>query len=669
LIQEPKKEKEEEIIYKDYPTYMQYGPLYRAHWILCASGFSTQLMSALVAIQGEEKQILCEELIRWNGRNYMNIEALCRFLNVFMDNYNAEALLNFFGDFEENFIQSLVSMIGYEPMRDVVLRILNEVGETRSTLYSLTKQLLEQLFPTRSITWSNGDIGAWRWRFETDQSHQSFARMIHTCDLLTDLLHEKRIGSIGLRIMNEIVHEMEFASTLVDNALEDLQTFPQDLANESYGSKVLNSLLQQHQCGCVSSASFENSTTGKMTCPNENLPALWRHFRQKLPSFLQTLTIPSTKGFKTTHVQMIYLMLPILNVACLEVDQLLIEKDMMNSLLKWISRFPRANILHCAVSRLFIVCLEDSPFMFGKELPALRKNADPLRLHILKGGACEHLINVAMSATPTSNDEPPGSVLLSLSRGRFLLKYPAVFIDISISFDQAVQNCHTFLPEELISKWTWYRDHVLFPTQSTWEMQQIPSNDTKQKNLIASVDGGTHDIEYSSNSSNSSDSDRSRPPDFVAIQPIRVGEPYGIETQASSVDINAYGSYHYQSETNGGEYYGYYDPAAPTVKDSSYATIKTIKSSSGYYEEDLTEMSDAASRSKNEEHYHIDDMSGMLSISHGGYTAHPGNNTNAEVTPLSALYNEEEKNLIQKFATGVALTQDKFNHGTLTDHD
>lgn len=452
--------------------------MFRAHWVLCASGFSSQLIAALVGLQQETRDVICSEIIACNSRDTMNLEALARFLNVFMDQYSPETLLSFFGSNENQseLLKTLLVLNYYEAIRDVLLRILNDLPESMTLLKGATSQFLYQLAPQ----FRNGDgntniLASIQSRIAQDLPHQVFSRMLFTCDLLTDLIHERRTGTVGFFYVTEISSRPEFASWLIDAALQDLRTLPTAFANESYAVKVLNSLLQQSQCGCVTKAAFlalnalddEQFTQGS---PHDDLPVIWKHFIARLPEFLQVLQFPQQKHFKTIHVQMIYLMLPILNVSCTAVDRHLIRSKTMECVLELIVRFPAANILHCAISRLYIVALEDSPFMFGKELPAFRAANDPLRLHLLLQCCFETVLSVFGSEAKR-------------------LKPPPAFLDIAISFDQALTSAQAHSPHlftsERMNQWHDFRSKVLLPTQTLWEEQYEPPQTSKSSKRVS----------------------------------------------------------------------------------------------------------------------------------------------------------------------------------------
>lgn len=453
--------------------------------MLCASGFSSQLIAALVALHEQHRDVICRAITSCNSRDTMVLEALARFLNVFMDQYSPEALVSFFGEtYHAALLETLLVLNFYEPIRDVLLRIFNDTAATIATLQGATVQVLHQLAPIATAALPalpRTSASTYEHRIANDLPHQKFARMLFTCDLLTDLIHERRSGSLGFFYVHAISSSAELASWLIAAALYDLQTLPTAFANESYTVKVLNSLLQQSQCGCVTKAAFlaasaaAQSDSGDASSespftqgsPHEDLPVIWKTFIKELPAFLAVLQLPRERKchFKTIHVQVIYLMLPILNVSCTAVDAHLMRTRTMECVLDLITRFPAANILHCAISRLFIVALEDAPFMFGKELPAYRAANDPLRLHLLLRGCFDTVLRV-------------------FGPDDARLKPPPAFLDISISFDQALTTAQAHSPQlfaaESVAAWHRFRTTVLLPTQQVWEEQYEPPSPPKK---------------------------------------------------------------------------------------------------------------------------------------------------------------------------------------------
>lgn len=484
----------------DAPTYQEYAIVYRAHYILCSSGFSTQLVSAMLALQSDSRSAICEQIVSCNSRDSMNLEALARFLSVIIDNYSVEALVSFFEPVETQhaFIETLLVLLHHESIRDVLLRICNELPLDTRMAERLTGQILHQLAPEQAETLPlvAQDVV---YRMRNDVPHVKFARMISTCDFLTDLIHEQRTGSLGYHFVSEIMSAERFAQRLIDSAMQDLRTLPTPLANESYVIKVLNSMLQQVQCGCVSKAAFcclagsdplspETSALCAQGCPHADLPLLWQRFIPQLPQFLNMLDIAPSTQFTMAHVQMVYIMLPIINASCSVVDQHLVHAKTMESLLNWMIRFPEANILQCAISRLFIVALEDSPYMFGKELPAFRGATDPLRLHMLLQDSFTCVLDVFGCLEP--QDEQPQTSSPSQPRRR----PPPSFLDVAISFDQALSSAYAHSPHlfqrEKVAKWETFRTTILVPTQSVWEEQYeatTAANNSPKKSMVGQM--------------------------------------------------------------------------------------------------------------------------------------------------------------------------------------
>lgn len=480
------------------PSYDEYSVVYRAHWVLCSSSFSMQLIAAMIALKDEPRRAICSLLIQANARDNMNLEALTRFLNTFMDQYSPDLLLSFFEPSEQvAFVETLLILVVYEPIRDVLLRICNEVADVKLDARPILGVMLYQLSPLGLLSKDHA-AGAIvsanaRARVVNDQPHERFSRMVFTCDLLTDLIHEGRAGSLGFAIVHELATNEVFGHALLDSVLFDLAALPSIFANEAYTLKVLNSLLQQTQCGCVAKHSEgegvadSNSQAASITTatgsapsdtsrdsrldtdahesPHDDLPPLWKLFLAQLPHVLQFLALPPNTHFKSTHMQLVYLMLPVLNVACSVADRSVIQARTLEALLEFIVRFPESNILHCAISRLFIVALEDSPFLFGKELPAYRSATDPLRMHLLLNGAFQLVLDVYDRYKVRSQAE-------GVRRNP-----PPAFLDIAISFDQSVTNAVAYSASmfgtcpSLLDRWKDFRSSVLLPTQTVWEEQ------------------------------------------------------------------------------------------------------------------------------------------------------------------------------------------------------
>ncbi|KAG6973098.1 hypothetical protein JG687_00001100 [Phytophthora cactorum] len=374
----------------DPPSYEEYATAFRAHWVLCGSGFSHQLLAAMSALKGEPRALIAQTLAEFNSRDSMALEAFARFITSFMDQYSPQMFMSLFDKTirqQKTFLESLLLLVFYESLRDVMLSPMNPIQQ-------ISDRVSEKLHQ----------------RVAKDVETVRFSRMIFTCDLLTDLIHEKREGSLGFAMMTSLSESESNAQQLIDAALHDL-------------------LL-----------SFFSS---------EETSLQWR--------------------FKSTHVQLVYLMLPVLNVSCTVADTLVIRTKTLDTLLELITRFPKASILHCAIARLFIVALEDSPFMFGKELPAFRSSTDPLRIHLLLGGALSFVLQ-SYGWTSVPDDTADGAKKPSP---------PPAFLDIAISLDQALTSAFAhssqlFIGNSAFERWKVFRLEVLLPIQTLWEEQYQP---------------------------------------------------------------------------------------------------------------------------------------------------------------------------------------------------
>ncbi|ETO69461.1 hypothetical protein F444_13964 [Phytophthora nicotianae P1976] len=477
------------------PSYEEYATAFRAHWVLCVSGFSHQLLAAMSALKGEPRALIAHTLAEFNSRDSMTLEAFARFITAFMDQYSPQMFMALFDKNirqQKNFLESLLLLVFYEPLRDVMVRLCNELPGTDSEpeVEALVGISLLQLSPMNPIQQISDHVSEKiHQRVAKDIETVRFSRMVFTCDLLTDLIHEKREGSLGFAMTMSLGESGSNAEQLIAAALRDLHELPTLFANESYVLKVLNSLLQQTQCGCVTKAAFcrataathdaevkegEDSVTAACTegSPHEDLPLVWQVFLSHLPTVLSFFSSETTSlqwRFKPTHVQLVYLMLPVLNVSCTVADTLVIRTKTLDTLLELITRFPKASILHCAIARLFIVALEDSPFMFGKELPAFRSSTDPLRIHLLLGGALDFVLqSYGWTTIPDA-----------AAREAKKPSPPPAFLDIAISLDQALtsafaHSAQLFMGNSAFERWKVFRLEVLLPIQTLWEEQYQP---------------------------------------------------------------------------------------------------------------------------------------------------------------------------------------------------
>ncbi|KAH7467259.1 uncharacterized protein KRP23_11583 [Phytophthora ramorum] len=495
------------------PSYEEYATAFRAHWVLCGSGFSHQLLAAMSALKGEPRALIAQTLAEFNSRDSMTLEAFARFLTAFMDQYSPQMFMALFDASirqQKTFLESLLVQIFYEPLRDVLVRLCNELqgADAEPEVESLVGLALLQLSPLNPSKHIHDRVHErLHQRVEKDMATVRFARMMFTCDLLTDLIHEKREGSLGFAMMLSLSESGPSAEQLIEAALGDLRGLPTDFANESYALKVLNSLLQQTQCGCVTKAAFCRASAAVQDAgtrdeqqqpgatddvfaspctrgsPHEDLPLIWQVFLTHLPTIFSFFSSSSPEAaslqwrFKSTHVQLVYLILPVLNVSCTVADTLVIQTRTLDALLELIVRFPKASILHCAIARLFIVALEDSPYMFGKELPAFRSPTDPLRLHLLLGGALDFVLqSFGWTSVPQQDGATPGDNATGPTKTP---PPPPAFLDVAISLDQALtsafaHSAQLFMGNSAFERWKVFRLVVLLPIQTLWEEQYQP---------------------------------------------------------------------------------------------------------------------------------------------------------------------------------------------------
>ncbi|GMF38451.1 unnamed protein product [Phytophthora fragariaefolia] len=440
-----------------------------------------------------------------------------------MDQYSPQMFMALFDASirqQKSFLESLMLLVFYEPLRDVMIRLCNELtgADAEPEVETLVGLALLQLSPINPVQQIQERVHEkLHQRVANDVETVRFSRMIFTCDLITDLIHEKREGSLGFAMILSLSESEPSVEQLIEAVVRDLRELPTLFANESYILKVLNSLLQQTQCGCVTKATFCRATAAIQctsapaddpkaeecgdpvvaTCtqgsPHEDLPLIWHVFLTRLPTLLAffSSSSPETASlqwrFKATHVQLVYLMLPVLNVSCTVADTIVIRNRTLDTLLELIMRFPKASILHCAIARLFIVALEDSPYMFGKELPAFRSSTDPLRVHLLLGGALDFVLQSYgwttvpqhdVIATPDTKKSYP----------------PPAFLDVAISLDQALtsafaHSAQLFMGNSAFERWKVFRLVVLLPIQTVWEeqYQPPPANDVDPSPTFAAM--------------------------------------------------------------------------------------------------------------------------------------------------------------------------------------
>jgi hypothetical protein len=96
------------------PSHEEYATAFRAHWVLCGSGFSHQLLAALSALKGEPRALVARTLAEFNSRDTMTLEAFSRFLTAFMDQYSPQMFMALFDSSsrqQKTFLESLLLLV------------------------------------------------------------------------------------------------------------------------------------------------------------------------------------------------------------------------------------------------------------------------------------------------------------------------------------------------------------------------------------------------------------------------------------------------------------------------------------------------------------------------------------------------------------------------------
>ncbi|POM63210.1 hypothetical protein PHPALM_27518, partial [Phytophthora palmivora] len=230
----------------DPPSYEEYETAFRAHWILCSSGFSHQLLAALSALKGESRALIARTLAEFHSRDNMTLEAFSRFVTAFMDQYSPQIFMALFESStrqQKTFLESLILLVFYEPLRDVMVRLCNELqgADAEPEVDTLVGLSLLQLSPKNPVQRIRDRVPErLHQRVVNDVETVRFARMVFTCDLLTDVIHEKREGSLGFAMVLSLSESGPSVEQLIEAAIHDLQELPTSFANESYTLKVLN---------------------------------------------------------------------------------------------------------------------------------------------------------------------------------------------------------------------------------------------------------------------------------------------------------------------------------------------------------------------------------------------------------------------------------------------
>ncbi|OQR96661.1 hypothetical protein THRCLA_07204 [Thraustotheca clavata] len=357
------------------PTYAECATLYYIQQLMTTPPYMTGIIDSFLNPAENRlcRKALLNEVNKYVPVTSMNAEALSRVLNAIFEKATIPTFFAHFGSDAVELFHGLLFQAGRECIKDIVLRICDEITPSPQSLWSgVPYRLLCQIFPTTQLPQLTGLVPS---HASKDMDYR-FTMMLYTCDFITDLIQEQRPDSLGLYIVETFTTDPKCAQTIVAGVLEDLKNLPTAVACESYGTKILNSLLQMHQCGCIEQ---NQKGEGATECKG-SLNAIWDACVAVIPNIVDHLRLPPFKPFTLKHVQILYLFYPIFRVCCIQVDAHLMHNNIILLLLDLMERFPDANILHSAICRLFITYLEDAPILFGEELRSPRTLSDPLRL-------------------------------------------------------------------------------------------------------------------------------------------------------------------------------------------------------------------------------------------------------------------------------------------------
>ncbi|OQR88299.1 hypothetical protein ACHHYP_06988 [Achlya hypogyna] len=395
------------------PTYAECANLYFIQHLMTTPPFTAGVLDSF--LRPSETRVARSTLVNLLGTytplTAMNAEALSRVLTALFERATIPTFFALFGSDAVTLFEGLLFQAGRECIKELVLRVCDELLPSPPSLWANAPyRILHQIFPRGPAA------GEGRGRLPDCAAdfEYRFPLMLYTCDFITDLVQEQRPGSLGLLVIEAFTTDDDCARALVAGVLHDLASLPTALSCESYGMKILNSLLQMHHCGCIQHI---QGTEASVECQGA-LNAVWEAVAEQLPRFVAHLVLPPSACFALKHVQMLYLLYPIIRVCCIRIDRQLIALDVVNVLLDLVERFPRANILHSAVCRLFITCLEDAPILFGEELRSPRTMSDPLRLAAL--AATDRVIAGARKPAPACFKD------IAMSYDEFFHQKPAV---------------------------------------------------------------------------------------------------------------------------------------------------------------------------------------------------------------------------------------------------
>ncbi|KAF0686681.1 Aste57867_21523 [Aphanomyces stellatus] len=434
--------------YRAPPTYGECARLYHLQNLMTNSNFSSSILDTFLDFdKALGRMNLVDRLLEFDPLGPMNAEAVTRVCAAIFDKTTISLFFSLYGRQNVDFFRGMLFQIGRECVKELTLRFCDDLVCDDADQWDVVPyQILQQIFPCTKLSSVRDKLPSFD-VVDRASIEYKFPLMLYTCDFITDLIQENRPDTVGRFIVTQLTNNPVLATTLVDGVLQDLWTLPTELSCESYGMKILNSMLQLHHCGCISrhQENIGADTPREIDCQG-NLNALWTAFVARLPEFLQVLHIPAHRSFTLKHVQLLYLLYPVLRVSCIAVDEILMQDRTFEQLLSLVVRYPNANILHTAVCRLFITCLEDCPVMFGQELQTRRTIWDPLRTSLL----LEHIFVQVMDGCQS--------------------RYITCFKDIAMSFDELMMQTPP-VSAELATLWHDFATTELEDIRADWALQ------------------------------------------------------------------------------------------------------------------------------------------------------------------------------------------------------
>ncbi|RHY79592.1 hypothetical protein DYB35_010038 [Aphanomyces astaci] len=463
--------------YRNTPTYAECARLYHLQNLMTSSNFAQSILDTFLAVETTSARTqLLANLQRFEPVDAMNAEAISRVCTALFDKTTVALFFSLYDDSHVAFFQGILFQIGRECMKELTLRFCDDLfcdsPDQQAQWDVVPYQILAQVFPCTSMPSLVPKLPPGLDLAATSLDYK-FPLMLYTCDFVTDLIQENRPDTVGRFIVTQLTTNPVLAAALVDGVLTDLQTLPTPLSCESYGMKILNSMLQLHHCGCISRHQEDSQTAREVDCQG-TLNALWTAFVSRLPSFLDVLHIPPHQTFSLKHVQLLYLLYPVLRVSCIAVDELLMQDRTFETLLALVERYPNANILHTAICRLFITCLEDCPVMFGQELQTRRTIWDPLRNSLLRDAIFQTVIKGCHS------------------------RYVTCFKDIAMSFDELMMQTPP-VAADIAAMWHEFATTDLEDIRAEWAINlPAPNGNGVENHLVQlskqALNGSTSDL-------------------------------------------------------------------------------------------------------------------------------------------------------------------------------